>query len=105
MTTAGTTQFLHADPELGPRRQVEWRYALGLFTTALVFLGAVTIFHLFLPNHPIWINASALAVTFTWRFGVHKMGLFPWAFGGRERHSSFSFPQAAVEGFAYFVFM
>jgi hypothetical protein len=105
MTTAGTTQFLHADPELGPRRQVEWRYALGLFTTALLLLGARTLFHLLFPNHPFWANVSALAITSVWRFGVHKVGTFLWVFRSRERHSSFSLPQAFIEGFAFFVFM
>lgn len=100
-----TARFLQAGPELGHWRQVDWRYALGLFTTALVLLGAATLFHLLLPDRPFWANVTALAVTFIWRFGVHKLGFFPWTFGSRERHSSFSLPQAAIEGFAFFVFM
>jgi hypothetical protein len=108
MASDESLRSIQTGPELGSWRQVDWGYALGLFTAALVFQGAVTIFHLLLPNHPIWINVSAFAVFFIWRFGVHKMGFFPWAFGsrwGRERRSSFSFPQAVVQGFAYFVFM
>jgi hypothetical protein len=105
MATNEAPPYLHADPELGPWRQVDWRYALGLFTTALFLLGAVTLFRLLLPNHSFWANVTAFAVTIGWRFGVDKLGFFPWTFRSRERHSSFSLPQASIEGFAFFVFM
>jgi hypothetical protein len=105
MATNETTHSQHGDPELGPWRQIDWRYALGLFTTALFLLGAITLFQLFLPNHPFWAQIIALAVTFVWRLGVHRVGFFPWTFRSRERDSSFSLPQACIEGCAFFVFM
>jgi hypothetical protein len=93
------------DPEPRSWRQLEWERPLGLFTTALFLLVATTVFHWLLPSHPSWSSVAALAATLLWRFGVHKLGFYSWTFPSRERHSSFSLPQALIEGFAFFIFM
>lgn len=105
MATNASSHSLRWNPEDGPWREVDWRYALGMFTTALFLLGAATLFHLLLPNRRLWGNIAALAITFLWRFGAHKVGFFPWTFRIRERRLSFSPPQAVIEGFAIFVFL
>src|ERR1700730_7780021 len=96
---------LHVNPGPGLWRELRWRYALGTFTTALFLLGAATLFRLLLPGRPSWANLSALAATFLWRLGVHKIGVFPWTFRSGEDRTSFSLPQALIDGFAFFVFM
>lgn len=93
------------DPEPGPRQQLDWQYPLGLITTALFLFVATTVFHLLFPSRPSWSSMAALAATFVWRFGIHKLGLWQWTFRSRERHSTFSIPQALIEGFAFFIFM
>ncbi len=89
---------------LSVRMRIEWRYALGLITTAFLLLGASALFGVLLPEHLYIAKWIALVVTFGWLLGVRKLGLFPSGWD-RARGSSFSFLQALIEGFAFFVFM
>jgi len=89
---------------LSVRTRIEWRYALSLITTAFFLLGASALFGVLLPKHLYIAKWIALVVTFGWLLGVRKLGLFPSG-GDRARGSSFSFLQALIEGFAFFVFM
>ncbi len=89
---------------LSVRTRIEWRYALGLITTAFFLLGASVLFGVLLPTHLYIAKWIASMVTFGWLLGVRKLGLFPSGWD-RARGSSFSFLQALIEGFAFFVFM
>src|SRR6266481_3789092 len=89
---------------LSVRTRIEWRYALGLITTAFFLLGASVLFGVVIPTHLYIAKWIASMVTFGWLLGVRKLGLFPSGWD-RARGSSFSFLQALIEGFAFFVFM
>ena len=83
--------------------RVEWRYAIGLFTTAFFLCGAVTLFSLLLPSHAALAKSIAVVVVFIWRFVLDRLRIFP-ADWSRARGSSFSLLQALIDGFAFFVF-
>ena len=86
------------------RTRIEWRYALSLFTTAFFLMGASALLSALLPKHLYIAKWIGLVVTVGWLLGVRKLGIFPSGWG-RARGSSFSFLQALIEGFAFFVFM
>src|SRR5260370_35498558 len=87
---------------LSVRMRIVWRYALGLITAACLLLGASALFGVLLPERLFIAKWIALVVSFGWLLGVRKVGLFPSGWD-RARGSSFSFLQALIEGFAFFV--
>ena len=104
MANETNLRVIHSSSDRGPWSRVEWRYPVGLFTTALFLRGAVTLLQLLLPNHLSTAECIAVAPVFAWRFGLHRLGVFPWDWS-RARGSSFALLQAAMDAAAFFVFM
>ncbi len=107
MPTDRVTQNSTASPREKSPRTIDWQYPLSLATTGFVLMGAFAFFHLLLPDHPTWGDVLGLCVTFLWRFGVHRTGVFPWA-ATRNEGTAYSFNplwQGVLNGFGFFIFM
>jgi hypothetical protein len=104
MANSTNLRVVHGAPSSGPWSRVEWRFPLGLFTTALFLRGAVTLLDLLLPHHRLAAEFIAVVLVFAWRAGLHQLGVFPWDWD-RARGLSFSFLQAILDACALFVFM
>ncbi len=97
-------RVVHSAPKAGLWSRVEWRFPLGLFTTALFLTGAVTLLDLFLPHRTFTAKCVAVALVFAWRIGLHELGIFPWDWD-RARGTTFSLLQAVLDAAAFFVFL
>jgi hypothetical protein len=105
MATSANQQPFQSDGKSGSSRPIYWQRPLDLVTTAFFLLGTLVFSRFVFSSHGDWIVPVGLAVTFLWRFGVHKAEIFPWNLEMRKRDASFSWRQALVEGASFFVFM
>src|ERR1700691_1435040 len=82
---------------------LDWNYPLGLFTSAFVLMGSSA----FLRALSISADNAyflSIVVFISWRYGVHRAGIFSWHWTGASNDPSFFFKQAFLNAIGFFAF-